>query len=127
MQTEEGEGEPEEDGSEAPSGNELNPASTVDGPSDTGLARLDAGKEEDTTSVEDKIETVAGAIGSQDEQTEDSKVRFTALHHGFTPFESIRQWKVLGKSCNCEEGTCKYSQRLCSFRKSCFLETMLHS
>ena len=77
------EGEPErEKGSKAASGDGVNAASSVEGPSDTGLAKLDAGKKEDTTPVEDKIESVAGAIGRQDDQTQDSKVGSRTMSAG---------------------------------------------
>ncbi len=62
---------------EASSGNGINPASSVEGLSDSGLAKLDAGKEEDDTSVEDKIEAVAGALGTEDGQTDEPKVTST--------------------------------------------------
>ena len=52
-----------------------NPASSVEGSSDSGLAKLDADQEEDNTPVEDKIEAVAGAIGSQDDSPDKLKVR----------------------------------------------------
>ena len=56
------------------SSNGSNPANEVAEGSDSGLAKLDAGKEEDTTPVEDKIEAVAGAIGTKEEPPADSQV-----------------------------------------------------
>lgn len=89
------EGKPEaKQGSEAASGNGLNPASSVDGPSDSGLAKLDADKEEDSTPVEDKIEAVAGAIGTQDDQSEESKVGFT-LHSLFVLFVKYEERQLI--------------------------------
>ena len=44
-----------------------NPASQSSEPSETGLAQRDAGVQADETPVEDKIETVAGAIEKEEE------------------------------------------------------------
>lgn len=71
---EESKAEKEEESKPA-SGTGKNPASSVEGSSDSGLAKLDADKEEDNTPVEDKIEAVAGAIGSQDDSPDKLKVR----------------------------------------------------
>lgn len=47
-------------------GKGYNPATEVEDKAESGLARLDAGTVEDTTSVEDKIEAVASAIERQE-------------------------------------------------------------
>lgn len=62
----------EEAASDSASGNGVNPASSVQEESASGLGKLDAGKEADSTPVEDKIEAVASAIGGGDEQEEES-------------------------------------------------------
>lgn len=49
------------------SSNEVNPAGGSTKASESGLAKLDAGQSVDETPIEDKIETVAGAIGVEGE------------------------------------------------------------
>lgn len=61
-------GEGDKDGGASASGSNLNPATAVDQESDSGLGKLDAGKVEDTTPIEEKIEAVASAIGREERE-----------------------------------------------------------
>ena len=59
-------------------GKGYNPATEVEGKAESGLARLDAGTVEDTTSVEEKIEAVASAIERQEQKGDQpAQVRHT--------------------------------------------------
>lgn len=60
---------------ETPKG-EPNPAEGLgqDSRSESGLAKLDAGRQEDTQPVEDKVEMVAGALGDENESSIEAPV-----------------------------------------------------
>ena len=63
-----------------PSGSSVNPAAQSTDEEGEGLATLDAGTVEDTTTVEEKIEAVATAIEQQEDDSSDVS-GFTSLSH----------------------------------------------
>ena len=54
--------------------NNSNPATTLGKESDTGLSKLDAEEEPDSTPVEEKVEAVAGAIDREEDSHPESTI-----------------------------------------------------